>query len=332
MRAARKADRAAWRGPTKRYDILKEGTLAVVVALALTFGLAGLLSSPNVPPITIASWAKAAPADFLGTAASELNGTSLTATYGPPYNTNGTPQRILVAPANWFGVRQPIDAAQAFVIAPLTQTVPLNPAVKAALATYNAASPGQQNKWATNYLNAAPKIKFAGQVPVLPPGNYGPVPAMLAAELALAQSGAIDADLIAQRQFYGTDYTLPLKFMEDGGYYVDRATAEHLTGDQWGVMNETGSYPGQPWLWYFQLWYHMQPGWGNSDNIDLIAILMTGLGTLLLLFIPFIPGLRDIPRWIPLHRLVWRDWNQQAAAGPAGQAETGPKPEPAGQK
>jgi hypothetical protein len=169
-------------------------------------------------------------------------------------------------------------------------------------------------------------------VPVLPPGNYGPVSAMLAAELALGQSGAIDADLIAQRQFYGTDYTLPLKFMEDGGYYVDRATAEHLTGDQWGVMNETGSYPGQPWLWYFQLWYHMQPGWGNSDNIDLIAILMTGLGTLLLLFIPFIPGLRDIPRWIPLHRLVWRDWNQQAAAGPAGQAETGPKPEPAGQK
>jgi hypothetical protein len=97
-------------------------------------------------------------------------------------------------------------------------------------------------------------------------------------------------------------------------------------------MNETGSYPGQPWLWLFQLWYHMQPGWGNSDNIDLIAILMTGLGTLLLLFIPFIPGLRDIPRWIPLHRLVWRDWNQQTAGGPADQPESGPKPEPAGQK
>jgi len=100
------------------------------------------------------------------------------------------------------------------------------------------------------------------------------------------------------------------------------------------VMNETGSYPGQPWLWLFQLWYHL-PGWRNSANVDLIAIYLTGLATLLLLFIPFIPGLRDIPRWIPLHRLVWRDWNQQAAAGPAGpagQAETGPKPEPAGQK
>src|SRR6516162_9080660 len=324
IRAARKAERAAWRGPTRRYDILKEGTIAVVVALALTFTLAGLLSSPNVPPITVASWAKAAPADFVGTAATELNGTSLTATYGPPYNTNGTPQSLLFAPANWAGVRQPIDTAQSFVITPLTQTAPINPAVRAALAAYNAASADQQNKWATNYVNAAPKIKFVGGVPVLPPGNYGPVPVMLAAELALAQSGAIDADLIAQRQFYGTDYTMPLLFMADGGYYVDRATAENLTGDQWGVMNETGSYPGQPWLWMFQLWYHL-PGWRNSTNVDLIAIYMTGLATLLLLFVPFIPGLRDIPRWIPVHRLVWRDWNRQAP-GP------GAAPQPVSQK
>jgi hypothetical protein len=48
----------------------------------------------------------------------------------------------------------------------------------------------------------------------------------------------------------------------------------------------------------------------------------------LLLCIPFIPGLRDIPRWIPVHRLVWRDWNRQAAGGSAGQA----KREPAAQK
>ena len=106
-RADRAADRAAWRGPTKRYDILKEGTFAVVIALALTFTLAGLLSSPDVPPVTVASWAKVAPADFLGTAASELNGTSLTASYGPPYNTNGTPQSEWFAPANWQACGSP---------------------------------------------------------------------------------------------------------------------------------------------------------------------------------------------------------------------------------
>ena len=38
------------------------------------------------PPVTVATWAKIAPADFVATAASELAGTSETATYGPPYN------------------------------------------------------------------------------------------------------------------------------------------------------------------------------------------------------------------------------------------------------
>ena len=27
-----------------------------------------------------------------------------------------------------------------------------------------------------------------------------------------------------------------------------------------------------------------------------------------LLLLPFIPGLRSIPRWIPIHRLIWRDY------------------------
>jgi hypothetical protein len=164
-------------------------------------------------------------------------------------------------------------------------------------------------------------VKFAGGAPVVPPANDGPVPVMLASELSLARSGAIDTDLLAQRQFYGTDYTRPLLFMEDGQYYSNLASAMNLTGDQWGVMNETGSYPGQPWLWLYQLWYHV-PGWSNSANADLIAIYMTGAATLLLLLIPFIPGLRDIPRWIPVHRLIWR--TPPAGTPPAPQPEDHP--------
>jgi hypothetical protein len=52
---------------------------------------------------------------------------------------------------------------------------------------------------------------------------------------------------------------------------------------------------------------------------------MTGLGTLLLLLIPFIPGLRDIPRLIPVHRLIWRSW-YHTETGPVG---TGDAPRPA---
>jgi hypothetical protein len=34
-----------WRGPNRRYDILKKGTIAALALLALTLGQAGLLSS-----------------------------------------------------------------------------------------------------------------------------------------------------------------------------------------------------------------------------------------------------------------------------------------------
>ena len=61
-------------------------------------------SSPDVPSVTVQSWARVAPADFLATAASELNGTSETATYGPPYNNGtGSVQSLLFSPAAWPG-------------------------------------------------------------------------------------------------------------------------------------------------------------------------------------------------------------------------------------
>jgi hypothetical protein len=304
-RAQRAADRGPWTGATVRYDILKEGTIAAAVILALTIGLAGLLSSPDVPPVTVASWVQAAPADFLATAASELNGTSETATYGQPYNTNAAPQKILFAPANWTGVRQPINTAQVFVLMPLARAAPTVPTLAAALSRYSAASSAQQLTWATNYGNAVTKVTFSNGIPVVPAANDGPVPVMLATELILARSGGIDADLLAQQPFFGTDFTKPLLFLEDGSFFAGQATAMHLTGEQWGVMNETGSYPGQPWLWLYQLWYQL-PGFSTSANADLIAIYLTAAATVLLLLVPFIPGPRDIPSWIPVHRLIWR--------------------------
>ena len=91
-----------------------------MIVLALTLGLAAVLSSPDVPPVTVATWARLAPADFLATAATELDGTSETATYGPPYNTtSGAAQQLLFSPATIAGVTQPVDTAQDFVLGPL---------------------------------------------------------------------------------------------------------------------------------------------------------------------------------------------------------------------
>ena len=306
-RALAAADAAPWRGATRRYDILKEGTIAALIVLAVTFVLAATLSSPDVPPVTVATWARLAPADFLATSASELNGTSETATYGPPYNNaSGSTQQLLFAPAKIAGVTQSVNAARDFVLGPQATLATTDSAIAAPLAIYNSASPAQQLKWVTAYATAVTKVTFIGSIPKVPAANDGPVPALLANHLVLARSGALDTDLLSQGTFYGTNYTRPLLYIEDGAYFVNKATAMGLSGSQWGVMNETGNYPGQPWLWIYTLWYQV-PGLSSSANIDLIAVYLTGLATILLLAIPFIPGLRDIPRLIPMHRLIWRN-------------------------
>jgi len=306
-RAARADDAAPWRGPTRRYDILKEGAIATAVTTALVIIFAGVLSSPDVPPVTVQNWAKLAPADFLATAAGELDGSALAASYGPPYN-HGDAAVQQVGPFNWqklAGITHPIDAAQVFVLSPLEKLAPTNATLAHALAVYDHASPEQRNAWASAYDKAVTKVTFTNGQPVVPPADDGPVPVLMASELTMARSGALDSALLAQNQFYGTDYTKPLLFIADGNYYADLAASMHLTGDQWGVMNETGNYPGQPWLWFYALWYHVHP-FSTSPNVDIWAVYLTGIGTLLLLLVPFIPGLRDIPRWIPVHRLIWR--------------------------
>jgi hypothetical protein len=337
-RAARRAvaasDAAEWRGPTRRYDILKEAGIAGAVVLVLVVVLASVLSSPDVPSVSVQSWAHATPGDFMATSAAELAYTSETATYGPPYNNSPTPagsgyvQKIIVSWQLITGVEQPIDSARTFVLSPLSALAPTEPALGAALHRYEAAPRATQKAWDAAYLKAVPHVTFAGGVPSVPAAADGPVPILISSELTMARSGALDAALLAQHQFYGTNFTKPLLFLEDGSYFSTVATSFHLLGTQWGVMNETGSYPGQPWLWLYDLWYQI-PGFRTSTNVDLIAVYMTGIATILLLAVPFVPGLRDVPRYVPVHRLVWRSRNRGAAAPPGpGDPRTPSQPAP----
>jgi hypothetical protein len=145
----------------------------------------------------------------------------------------------------------------------------------------------------------------SGQL-VVPTTNAGPVPVMMADLLQMARSGALDQALITQNGFYTTDYTLPLLFLADGTYMANLAQKQHLTGDQWGMMNETGNYPGQAWLWLYTFWYQVSP-MNTSGNGDILvwAIMMVLSAGLLLM--PFIPGLRSIPRKTRVYRIIWRE-------------------------
>ena len=139
---------------------------------------------------------------------------------------------LLFSPATIPGVTQPVDTAQDFVLGPLGTLAADDPAIAAPLATYRAASPARQLKWASAYDTAVAKVRFVNGGPVVPAAGDGPVPALMAGELTLARSGALDTDLLSRQPFYGTNFTKPLLFIEDGAYFVNKATALGLTGSQ----------------------------------------------------------------------------------------------------
>ena len=81
------------------------------------------------------------------------------------------------------------------------------------------------------------------------------------------------------------------------------------------MMNETGNYPGQAWLWLYTMWYQVPP-MKTSSNADLEVWAIMMVLTLALIFLPFIPVLRSIPRWSRVYRLIWRDYYRELQ-GPA---------------
>jgi len=316
-------DTQPWTGAYAPYDLVKELCIAVGVIALLTIVLAILFSSPDEKPSTIAQWSRQLPVNFVATAAKELDGTSDTAEYGPPYNhESGSVQHFLfLHPQRWLGVSHPIDTELEYVVDPL-KTIPGDPALKAALAEYEAAPASRRKAWGEAFAKpleeyetaseegkALPKTvslnPSSGEVSVQTSGA-GPVPAMMSSLLTLARAGGVDGSLLTSSQFFQTDYTKPLLFMADGGLLEKRAEAQHLLGSQWGMMNETGSYPGQVWLWLYTFWYQVEP-FKSSPSGDLDVMLVMAALSLLFVCIPFLPGVRDLPRRIPIYRLIWRE-------------------------
>ncbi len=300
-----------------RYDLVKELVLALAGVGILALAGAAIFSSPDIAPVTIAAWAQGDPVDFVTTATGELSGSTTSAGYGQPYNT--TPDVFQswgpIAPQKWFGTRIPIDSANAFVIQPLQHASFSNTDLGTALNTWQAATADQQTKWLDAYTTALGTATVTDGKVTVPTGDYGPLPVMMANLVGVAQSGGLDGLLQVNGKFYQTDYTPVLLFLGDGGFLDGLAGQWNLHGDQWGMMNETGLYPGQTWLWLYTAWYQVFPfnsdsGFAglNAGNADLGVIILMTVLTGALALVPFIPILRDIPRWTRIHRLIWRQY------------------------
>ncbi len=307
--AARRRTTPDSHGFAKRpYDLVKEFVIALAVVSVLTVLLAAVFSSPDENAITMRSWAKAAPNDVVATAAGELAGTTTSATYGPPYNHNAEGQTVLGIPLQkWGGVRIPVDSAD-LVLRPLALQTG-NAALAQALAQWRSAPAQTQQEWAGSYVDSLAKAPDGDPAKVRP-GAYGPVPVLATGFLDVARSGGLEGALSASGNFYGGNQTRTLLLLSDGAYLEDRAVAQNLGGDQWGMMNETGNYPGQPWMWLYTFWYQVKP-FSTSENADAEVWALMMVLTLGLMLLPLIPGLRDIPRWVPVHRLIWRQYYRE---------------------
>ena len=289
---------------TQPYDLVKEFVVALAVIGVLVGLLAVVFSSPDHKALTLKAWAQAAPDDVVATATAELAGTSTSATYGAPYNHAGPGQDL--GPLHlqrWGGVRIPIDSARDLVLNPLA-TVTGDHGLTIALTAWRAATAPQQTTWSTSYsdaIAAAPKT----DPNKVKPGTYGPVPVLTNRFLTLARSGGLEGLLTSSSTFYVSNETKPLLLLTDGAYLEDLARADHLGGDQWGMMNETGNYPGQPWMWLYTFWYQVKP-FSTSGNADALVWGLMAILTLGFVLVPYIPGLRSLPRHLRIHRLIWR--------------------------
>ncbi|HET8909765.1 MAG TPA: hypothetical protein VFN11_22650, partial [Ktedonobacterales bacterium] len=201
------------------------------------------------------------------------------------------------------------------VLKPLRQYAPLlGSDVQSAVDTYDTAGADQQQTWAANYEKALGTITtMSGESDmggVASPdymkidtlqGDFGPVPTLVKADVQLAQDGYLEQYL--QADSAGHSYHLTNIWLYDHPQMLNTAVAEGLTDDQWGMVKERGFSVG-PWYLFIPAVFHVKLPNGATGPGFVIDNLVFAL--FLLFFVPLVPGVRSLPRYLKLYRFIYR--------------------------
>lgn len=338
-----KSSDVAWTGGRRKYDLVRELVVSGIVVGVVVLVLSILLASPDPPAVTFKEWAQQAPKDFTTTTLSEITQTSLSATYGPPYQTtaqDGATQGYgWLSPEKWFGKTIPVDPYEDFVARPLRTMPDPDGKIADALDEWRSASSNEHSKWASAYTQAIAEADWSDGFAVSA-RDAGPLDVIIAAQVAFAESGGLDNAIVANPRspkiWYSSDQTFAVLYFADSGnggaaagcvganageipepdtcWYYNQANANvapryggYLDGGRWGVINEVGNWPGAWWMFPYSFWYQWGPG-VTSQSADLYAMIMTAIVTSFFLLLPWIPGLRDIPRVTRVYRVMWSDY------------------------
>ena len=312
--------------PLKPYDLLREGLVVLGFVLIAVVVLSIVFKAPDYPTVNAQGVATQQPLAFLQTASGILAqdpDISAVSDYGPPYDADSSAAQHIgpIAPAAWakdiFGVTIPIDPPRDLIIKPLQRAAALDPALGLAVDRYTGATAQQKAAWLGAYRKALAGATVSGGAVTLAPGDYGPVAEMMDGMLRLGRSGLLEGAFAADGNAYYPytfDPTKALLFFAIASPYTDTAShLKQLGNPQWGIVHETGDYPGAWWLDAYQVWYEV-PAIANADNADLIVVVIMTVLFVVLLTLPFIPGLRRIPHGVKVYRLIWRDWYRTYAS------------------
>ncbi len=306
----------ARRSDMKDFDLIKEGFVSLLIMVILILVVAAFAKAPYRPSVTNRQVATSDPVLFTNTTLGYLDGTEAIASYGPPYNNGFQGQQGGVqslgsfAPQTWWGIPYPINTTQDFVLRPLSQVAQAsqNQTLAAALSAYQSTPVTQQIAWVSTYRNALSHATVVSGQVVVPPGNYGPLAVIIPAQLRLAQSGLLSGTLNQETNQgpYRWNVQNDLLYIQ-GDALHNAAQSINMLGEQWGINHDEQAYPGPWWLTPYTFLYQVPP-WSTSPVGDMLAAYTVAVLVIILIFVPWIPGLNRLPRVLPVYRLIWRDW------------------------
>ena len=251
--------------------------------LALVLVFAALFTAPYLPPLTISAAAKSNSSAVALTFLSEFNMSSPTATYFDTIN------------PYTFNTRQVYVTTPYYVYLNLTQSKNY----EAMFLSENASSQNAAMVGAYSYFNSNGSISSG-----MSSGN--PLIAMASSLTHMAQTGAYQPILQAEAASE-SNTTYVIRFLYDTGILWSESAKYGLGVPQWGMLS-VGAPP-----WYLQYWlipYNMLqivtsniPWWGDIENGSIALV-----SFMVLLLLPFIPFLRDLPDKLGLYKLFWNKY------------------------
>ena len=256
-----------------------------VFVIVLVFAI--LFSSPYIPPLTISQAAISQPQATATTFLNEFNFSSDTATYLDtinPYTFSTRNVYVLVPYYNYLNLTNSTDEAALF---------------------FTENSSAQRNTLAQAY-------SYFGNNGSISKGlnSTNPMISMVSQLTVMAQKGVYQP-ILQSEESSGLDNTYVIRFLFDTGVLASSSYTYGLDPSEWGML-EVGAPPWSLQYWlapydYMEIATSNIPWWNDLEN-GLVATAMF----LILLFLPFIPGLNKLPDKLKLYKLFWNRFTNPA--------------------